>query len=109
MLWRTMRPRFKTSALMVSIFAQFSFVLIRQSDAQSNDVRGEMIPNVKYQIVETNSTLILTCIYGHSYNVSWEFPDFISRFPEVHISVSSSVSWPKNTFPKYNNFCQLAK
>lgn len=91
MLWRRMRERFKTTAL-VLILAQISSILIRQSDAQSNDVRGEMIPNTKHQIVETNSTLVLTCIYGHSYNVSWELPDFISRFPEV------TFSYPKNTF-----------
>ncbi|KAK4010542.1 vascular endothelial growth factor receptor 1 [Daphnia magna] len=65
------------------VLLTFCFILaVNRSGAQ----RLQMIPNVKEQVVEANSTLTLTCVYKYydgfdSTNISWTLPAYLKNFP----------------------------
>lgn len=67
------------------VLLTFCFILaVNRSGAQ----RLQMIPNVKEQVVEANSTLTLTCVYKYydgfdSTNISWTLPAYLKNFPGV--------------------------
>lgn len=62
-----------------------SMVMLLIVTAQSGSQRIQMIPNVKEQVIQSNSTLTLTCFseMDKHNNISWMLPDYLEKFPDV--------------------------
>jgi hypothetical protein len=68
--------------------ALISVLILLFNQGRANELNknnGIMLPNKPQQIVNASANVTITCIFVHSAEIKWIYPEYLFKTPEVFI------------------------
>ena len=69
--------------LFVALLAELILLHHQSLANELNKNNGIMLPNKPQQIVNSSDNVTITCIFIHSADIKWIYPEYLSKTPEV--------------------------